>query len=236
MDKKAVFNHYYKLLDDLREDSLAFQNFLYWCNTEEEYWRFDSSLVSCGATRAALIDNEYPYVVKWDIDYDTWGDSSCEREVAIYNEAKNCGLQRYFTEATYLGEYRRVVRGYNLEYEYHADMNNEEYMEEVERCDCEEQEFVISISLYGYEYADCGSILDCESTPALREQLHKYKSPLCERNLSVGMNFLVSYGEEEFEKLTDFCCNFNINDLHAGNVGYIGDNIVIVDFGSYHCD
>ena len=234
MDKKAVFDHYCKLLDDLRIESLAFQNFLFHTNTDQEYWEFEHATVNCGATRAALIDSGYPYIVKWDIDYDEWGDSSCEREVAVYNEAKYCDLQNYFTEVVYLGEYRRVVHCYNLEDDYYADMDNESYLEAAKRYECEEQEFVISIPLYGYEYAECGVHGKEEGTPDQKVTLRKYKSPLTERSMVVGMNFLVSYGIDVFEKLTDFCLNFNINDLHNGNVGYIGNRIVIVDFGSYH--
>lgn len=235
MDKKAVFEHYCKLLDDMRAESLAFQNFLFYTNTDEEYWEIGNAEVNCGATRAALIDHGYPYIVKWDIDHDEWGDNSCEREVAVYNEAKRCGLQKYFTEAVYLGEYKRKIRSYNLEYEYYTGMDNEDYLETAKRCECEEEEFEISISLYGYEYAECGVHTKEEGTPDQRMVLRKYKSPLTERSMTVGMNFLVNYGVEVFEKLTDFCLSFDINDLHNGNVGYINGNIVIVDFGSYHC-
>ena len=123
MDKKMVFEHYCDLLDDLREQSLAFQNFLIHNDTDED-WVFDNAEVACGATRAALIDtqNDYPYIVKWDIDYDEWGDSSSAREVEIYKEAKYCGLASYFTEAVYLGEYRRIVWAHIIEGYYNEKL------------------------------------------------------------------------------------------------------------------
>ena len=69
-----------------------------------------------------------------------------------------------------------------------------------------------------------------------QDYINKCNSPLTQRNKQVGLWFFMQYGEDVFNRLTDFCTAFSINDLHMGNVGLIGDNIVITDFGSYHCD
>lgn len=233
MDKKMVFEHYCNLLDDLREQSLAFQNFLIHNDTDED-WEFENAEVACGATRAALIDtqNDYPYIVKWDIDYDEWGDSSSAREVEIYKEAKYCGLASYFTEAVYLGEYRRIVRAHSIDGDY-TELSDEEFLDAAEP---EEREFEISIQLYGYERAQCDVRYAEKGSPAQQDYINKCNSPLTQRNKQVGLWFFMQYGEDVFNRLTDFCTAFSINDLHMGNVGLIGDNVVITDFGSYHCD
>jgi len=231
MNKKAVFEHYCNLLDELREQSLAFQNALIHMEYAEDY-EFENAEVACGATRAALIDtqNDYPYIVKWDIDRDEWGDSSSEREVEIYREAKEYGLTPYFTEAVYLGEYRRTVRAHNYN-DYCSDMDNNDFLE---KADPDEEEFEISISLYGYERAQCNVSCCAGYSPAELERVSKYNSPLTQRSESVGILFFMQYGEEVFQKLTDFCMAFDINDLHMGNIGLIDGNVVLTDYGSYH--
>ena len=38
---------------------------------------------------------------------------------------------------------------------------------------------------------------------------------------------------DSFEKFVEFLRNSNINDLHSGNIGYIGDNVVLIDYSGY---
>lgn len=47
-------------------------------------------------------------------------------------------------------------------------------------------------------------------------------------------DFLYYYGEEEFDKLCDFLEANDINDIHSGNVGYIGKNPVIFDYAGWY--
>ena len=42
------------------------------------------------------------------------------------------------------------------------------------------------------------------------------------------------YGEAEVEKLLKFISNQEINDLHSGNLGYLNDRPVIVDYAGYN--
>jgi hypothetical protein len=42
------------------------------------------------------------------------------------------------------------------------------------------------------------------------------------------------YGEEKFEDLVEFIKDYDIEDLHMGNVGYIGSRPVIIDFASFN--
>jgi len=49
-------------------------------------------------------------------------------------------------------------------------------------------------------------------------------------------DFLDYYGNEMLEKFLDFIQSQDITDLHGGNLGYIGDRPVVVDYGDYHED
>ena len=42
------------------------------------------------------------------------------------------------------------------------------------------------------------------------------------------------YGENEIEKLLKFINDEKINDLHSGNLGYLNDRPVIVDYAGYN--
>ena len=41
------------------------------------------------------------------------------------------------------------------------------------------------------------------------------------------------YGEKIFHKLLEFIRTVGINDLHDGNIGYIGNRPVLVDYSSF---
>lgn len=47
-------------------------------------------------------------------------------------------------------------------------------------------------------------------------------------------DFLDYYGSEMLEKFLDFIQGQDITDLHGGNLGYVGNRPVIVDYGGYH--
>ena len=38
---------------------------------------------------------------------------------------------------------------------------------------------------------------------------------------------------DSFERFIEFLRNSHINDLHSGNIGYIGDNVVLIDYSGY---
>lgn len=47
-------------------------------------------------------------------------------------------------------------------------------------------------------------------------------------------DFLAYYSEEDFANLDDFLCDHDINDIHDGNIGYVGDRPVIFDYSGYY--
>jgi len=61
-----------------------------------------------------------------------------------------------------------------------------------------------------------------------------YDSPAAEDMSPAWVsNFIKEYGETEFNELLDFCDQCHINDLHSGNIGYVGGHPVIFDYAGY---
>ena len=53
-------------------------------------------------------------------------------------------------------------------------------------------------------------------------------------NIHWVMDFIFYYGEKMFKALADFCEKYDIEDLHDGNIGYIGGRPCLVDYSSYY--
>lgn len=54
------------------------------------------------------------------------------------------------------------------------------------------------------------------------------------RSITWIADFISYYNEALFDELCDFLAENNINDMHSGNIGYIGDVPVLVDYAGYH--
>lgn len=249
MDKRAVFNHYSHMLDTMLETNL-FWNYYFqdpFCldedNIENLCFDFDWAL-HCGATRVCLEDKAYDTVVKIDLA----NFNACEAEVGTYDVACELGLEKYFTEPIFLGTYVKTIKFYDMEpieralnYEVDYDrfendfMENEEYFGEL-------HDIVISLPLYAYPRAtvhNYNPIYNKLSESQISEYeaaAKRHYSPLKERNLAIAIEFVKQYGEEEYERLSDFLASENVNDLHANNFGDIEGHFVIIDFAGYHND
>lgn len=88
--------------------------------------------------------------------------------------------------------------------------------------------------LYAYKrvedrFCGIGVFSDEESKIA-----NKYSSsPLGEKSKSVTIGLLRDWGSEMMERLNELCINWRINDLHSGNVGYLDNKLVIIDYAGY---
>lgn len=56
------------------------------------------------------------------------------------------------------------------------------------------------------------------------------ESPLKEFNLAIAAAFIADYGIEEYNRLTNFLYDWDINDIHLGNVGEFHNRIIIIDY------
>lgn len=88
--------------------------------------------------------------------------------------------------------------------------------------------------LYAYKkvedsFCGFGSFSDEES-----EIANKYSSsPLGAKSKCVTVGLLRDWGKEKMERLNELCIDWDINDLHGGNVGYLGGKLVIIDYAGY---
>lgn len=249
MNKNEIFAHFSSILDTMLDTSLYFDTFFQrpFSLPEDIEGSIDDEAVPenlsihFGASRGCIVDNAYDYVVKFDVEEDNEG-CVCEREYHIYQHAKEMGVADYFAESIYLGTYVKKIMFYDCSsvnyyvdnYYYDPECYEKSFMEHEDEFGSI-HEIVISIPLYAYpkakhHYPSCvGNDEEICKTAA-----RKIMSPLRE-NLSVAIEFIHEYGEEAYHTITDFLYNENVNDIHFGNVGNIGDRYVIIDYAGYHC-
>ena len=246
MNKRAIFSHYSAIIDKLIDNSMFFSAYFQapWYMEEdllgEEYEELPTSINICnGATRSCIIDNDYDYVVKFDIEEDAFG-SACERESGIYRAAKVRSLDCYFNEIEYIGTYTHTYYFYDIEeiqehcnyLIYEAKKFDEELMAHEEEMTL--QSITVSIPLYGCRRAhayDCGP---CDNE--LVAQAQKVVSPLRGRNICVATAFIRDYGIEEYKRMSEFAIEQQINDLHLSNIGEVEGKFVLLDFSGYHSE
>lgn len=235
--KAEIFAHYSRILDNLidRYDfaKYYFQNPFSFMQEIHE----DGFKICCGATRGCIIENGYDWVVKYDLG--DCGLNTCKKEVQIYEDAKDWGVENCFAEAIYLGTYRRTIDFYDawdFDNEYYEDVSSfksEDFEKEVNEMD-EPHPIVIEVPLYGYPRANPfypEGILDVGK---VRRELGA--SPLTERNIVVGYEFAKAYDADEYELLVSFLEQEGVNDLHCNNVGTIAGKPVLIDYCGYEED
>ena len=246
MNKREIFNHYSKVIDNLLDSSMWMQAWFQhpsWLDEHicgENHEELPSNIsINDGATRGCIIDDEYDYVVKFDIEDDNFG-SACEREEKIYRMAEVYAMNQYLNEIAYIGTYTRTFYFYTWDdifqcCHYNESCYDENYFceelakheEEMDLC-----EITISIPLYACERAygyDCGPIDN-----NLISRAQKIQSPLRERNLAVATAFVRDYGEEEYRLFSEFAIENDINDLHLGNIGMVDGMLKFIDYAGYH--
>lgn len=253
MNKEAVFNHFSAILDNMFNESLFF------CTYFQHPYSIDSIhgssidnavpeniSIRFGISRGCIIDTDFDYVVKFDVDFDDFNESISEREVDIYHDAVAYGLGKYFAPAVFIGEYKKVIPFYKAEIvERYVDWcDYDPWLFEKDFANHEEkfgdlENISISIPLYaypkamGYKYSELNSSEeeDCMS------KAKSIRSPLRARHIQIAMEFIHKYGMDEYERLSSFLRDNHINDLHRDNFGNLNGNIVAIDYGGFHsCD
>lgn len=250
MNKNEVFAHFSSILNDMLDTSLFFETF--WqapYSSEDFYGSYDDEAlpenlnIKFGATRGCIIDDNYDYVVKFDVESDALG-YACEREEYLYNEASRENLNQYFAECVYLGTYTKVIRfydyyeisrhmnwyGYNWQEFEQNFMDNEDYFGEI-------HDITISIPLYAYPKARPHYFMGVAGSQDENEYISKAQkivSPMRDSNLAVAVDFIRQYGEEAYQLVTDFLYANDINDLHCANFADIDGHYVAIDYAGYH--
>ena len=252
MDKQAVLSHFSDIIDNMIDESLFFSTYFqrpYYIESAIEGDDDDRAVpfglnIHFGATRGCIVDEDYDYVVKFDIDGDSYNDAICDRECQIYSAAKARHLEQFFCEGEFLGYYKKTITFYDYdEIERHInwyDYDPQWFDEEFAKNEDDFGELVpitICVPLYGYRKADPHWIHDYregEDSNTYINMAQKIHSPMRERNLAVAIDFIREYGQEAYVALSDFMYEENINDLHCGNVGDINGKMVFIDYSGYH--
>lgn len=250
MDKQKIFEHFSKILDNMIDDSLFFQTYFQQPSYIDD---IDGAMddpnvpegihVYFGATRGCILDEDCDYVVKFDIDEDAESDSLCEREYSIYHDACAQNMAQYLAPCYRLGTYVKTVQFYRYEeIDQHMNWCDYDPAEFDENFANHEDEFgelqpiTIYIPLYAYPKASYKFpyCVNDEENERCNIIAHKIFSPLRNRSQHVAITFIQQYGEEEYQRFSDFLLEENINDLHTGNCGVVDSHFVIIDYAGYH--
>ena len=248
MNKEQIFRHYSEILDDLLDSSLWFETYFqnpYMLDENifgGDWTRLDDNFSFCtGATRACIVDSDYDYVVKFDIEDDAYG-SACKREESIYQHAVERGVDKYLAETSYIGTYTRTIQfydAYDIEqtftwYGYGEEDWDEKFAQhEDEMGDI--HPIVISIPLYAYRRADpYQPFITNEDEHNYNSSVRRVASPLRSRNLAVAISFVKEFGFDEYVKFSQFGMEEDINDLHFNNIGCIDGHLALIDYSGYH--
>ena len=250
MNKHEVFNHFSSILNDMLDTSLFFDTYFQSPYSANDFYGSiddesmpDNLCIKFGATRGCIIDDDYDYVVKFDVEGDING-SACEREEGLFAQAERQHLAKYFAECIYLGTFTKTIRFYDYyDIERHmnwCDYNWQEFEEEFmanEDDFGEIHDIVISIPLYAYPKAQPHFFRGVQGSQEENEYVAKARkivSPMRDSNLAVAVDFVRQYGEEEYQRITDFLCANDINDLHCANFADVDGNYVVIDYAGYH--
>lgn len=245
MDKRAIFEHYSHVIDQMIDNSM------FWATYFERPYSLEDSACgsdcdnvlmynitfSCGATRACIIDENLDWVVKFDIEEDAEG-SCCEREVRIFEQAEAYNLGKFFAQPVFLGYYNRSYFFYDvndieekMDWSYYDETEFEQNLRKIEDT-LTIKNITVHIPLFAYPRADYCNFPFLSKEEC--KQFSRSNSPLVERNVIVGAAFANEYGFDEYNRLTNFCLQQHINDLHTGNVGTINGHVVLIDYSGYH--
>ena len=96
-----------------------------------------------------------------------------------------------------------------------------------------DEENYICLNLYAYPRAISFSSSQYKGL-SKEEKKITAASPLAERSEYIAAAFIQDWGIEKFELLSDFCKEWDINDIHNGNVGIVDGKIVLIDYAGFH--
>lgn len=159
--------------------------------------------IFAGATKLVILDTRLDWVLK--IPFRDKKMDYCAREVEIYHKAIEAEVEECFASCHFLMDYEGVPC----------------YIMEKVECDTDavESDFVTRSSENG--------CIDMDE-----DEFFEYVGSL-DGSEMVDELFGFYYDAETLEKVSTFIQDNNINDVHTGNVGYRGDQLVMVDYSGY---
>ena len=113
------------------------------------------------------------------------------------------------------------------------DGDDEDILENIEEEGFQKKEISIYLDLYEYPKVETKPLYYAPSKE-VETKVKRSGSSFAQKNTFVAAYFVEKYGYEEFMKIADFLEWNEINDLHSGNIGYIGDRIIFIDYAGYY--
>ena len=215
MIKKENFDVYFNLIEELVTifeelesyfDYPSEQNFLFFEDTFEVFKDMNKEVeIDSGCTKGVIIHKDLDYVIKLpflanhEMDY-------CNYETIIYEEARQRGVDIFFSPCYQIGEYRGVP----IYIMKKAKVDGREFKK-------------IGIDIYKKTHRVSKDVSDKD---LYREAFYGYNN----RRL---VKYLFQYyyiDTEGVAKLVDFLDEKYINDIHAYNIGIIENKIVLIDY------
>ena len=98
MDTAAIYNHFTEIIDKLW-DNEEYREYLEYPDYDETHY-CDNITLASGVTRLAIIDDNYDWIVKIDIE-----DNYCDWEEELYNRARYKGIEDMFAACFFIGRY-----------------------------------------------------------------------------------------------------------------------------------
>lgn len=177
-----------------------------------------------GVSKCVFIPKGANYVIKVPFSYK---DDPCEYYDSNDNTWKYCDDGYEFTGAMY---------GPGWDYCYaEAVLYNKAVKAGVAKAFCKTRCIgkVYDYPIYVQERAKLEfRVCEDEETTSRTKQLCR-ENNYYNFNTNWQANALKYYGEAFFKKLMEFIEKENLEDFHSGNIGYIGDRPVLLDFSSY---
>ena len=212
---------------------------------EKPYWKYylqrpfehdtikvtDKDEVHFGDSRGCFLNADDEYVVKFELTHD-WDD--CAREQELYEEAVAAGLGDMFAASHFIGNWEKQIHFYtfdDIEKYGTPDISNDDWVIKLEKYDLPQYDIKLRLPLYRYEKVQLLEDWDFNIiSKKERDYCLHTNSPLAGRDRCIAACFLRDWGIEKFLKLSDFCNEWDIDDLHRSNVGILRGRIVICDY------
>lgn len=239
MKSSEIFDHYAAIMDQM----IASNDFwkIYFQAPMPLYNEKDIPFfLYSGATRACLVDSNFPYVVKWNTI--EAGSTDCAQEEIYYCDACAEDVAQYFLEPIYLGTYTRTVIAYDasafydergMDEKYYP--TDDEFQEVIDSLDAEgymPERQTIEVEMWAYPRADpikheikLNSFAD-----EVRSSAHTYYHGACRMSEGCYCMWIAEVGEEEFNRIHQFLLDEDINDLHCGNMMMYQGHLVFSDY------
>ena len=188
----------------------------------DDPWGTDHNLpdnleIESGATRFVIWDTNYnDFVIKFSDEerYEAYS----AKEAEVYHKAEEKGVEKYFGWIHFICNYQNHAV-YAMEY-----------------LDCDEE--TISNKSYEYNWKEFCSEENIDDDEDTRNSSYRYEFDEAYMDCNNGdygvLNYLFSeITNEDMIKLDHLIYDEDVNDLHEGNFGFRGNQLVICDYAGY---